>query len=153
MTTIRQKRPRVSSRVRKRRHQVSELLLKRWRQCDIAEKLGVTDQVVSKDAKAIHEDWKASLPTDVSEFQRQDLKALAQMEQQACEQYDKTRKVHWLRVRLDIMARRAKIVGMDQPLQLAVRIDHSWLSKPVAEMTDSELQQAIKEAEQNVIDV
>lgn len=133
----------TSLEVKQRRVKVSELMLRRLPQIEMASLLDVSQATISKDVRAILQEYEDAIPRNVNRVKGRELAALDQMELQACVEFERTRKVCWLRARLDILERRSKTLGLDAPI--TVKHDLSELfDKDPRHMTDEELQAAIE---------
>jgi len=114
----------------KRRLDVSELLLLRIPQFQIAEKLGLSEASVSEAVALIRSDWKRRHAEKVDVIQARELAAL---------DADETRLRKWLmatspdqdrargrymEILLKIAERRAKVAGLDAPTKAESKVEH-----------------------------
>src|SRR5689334_13916725 len=74
----------------KRRALVADLYLKGWTQWDIARKVGVNQGQISRDLKALHEQWKESGVRDLDELKRRELVKIDKLERTYWEAWDKS---------------------------------------------------------------
>ena len=68
--------------VLERRHKVSDLYLKGWYQSQIAAELGFTQQQISKDLKAIHEQWIKENVHNIDILKQRELSKIDNMERE-----------------------------------------------------------------------
>lgn len=118
--------------ITERRVRVAQLYARCQTQQQIARQLGVSQQLVSFDLKAIKRQWRQEMSAEIGERMERDLMALDEMERDAVLNYtralmpvveneDGTQTIHvgdalpWAQHRLKIMERRAKMLGFDVP--------------------------------------
>jgi hypothetical protein len=101
-----------------RRRQIAALYLARQTQTAIAQKLGVSQQLVSLDLASLREDWKAEHRQDIDAIITREAAELDAMESQTAVKFATTGEVEWLNSRLRIKQRRAALLGLDQPARI-----------------------------------
>ena len=143
---------RISKAVRARRVKVSEFLRQGMTQREIAVELDVSDATICRDSQQLAEEWKAAVPSNMSAWRNRDLRHLDDINRQAKIRFKETGSVQFLRVQLDVLRRRSKLLGYDQPVQFDVRVDSTWRDQPIKDMSAGELRAAIEAAEQAVAD-
>lgn len=133
-----------------RRRKVAALHLARVPQYEIARQLGIKDDVVSDDLKAVRAEWNKDRKEDVVEFQARDLAAL-----EADEGSVRRRlailpaDMHVERVRyhdllIKIMDRRARLIGLDAPTKIEQKTEHTISRPSIA--NDPETIKALRDA-------
>lgn len=75
-----------------RRSRVSQLYLRRFSQWDIAQKCGVDRSVISKDLKAIHQEWEENRAGERSRWIGRELAAIDRLERTCWRAWDRSRK-------------------------------------------------------------
>lgn len=144
---------RVTRKVAARRHEVAEMMKAHMTQRQMSIQLGVSTATISTDVKIIMDQWCNEVLLNVTAVKGRELVELDQMEAQAAKGYreskSETSKIRWLRTRLMIKARRAKLIGLDSPI-----IHHhvTAMDKALREMSDEELDRLL-EQHMDLIDV
>lgn len=75
-----------------RREQVAALYLRGYRQRQIAEQLKTSQSTISKDLKALHQEWKESRLHSMDEAKAAELDRLAEVEREAWEAWEQSKK-------------------------------------------------------------
>lgn len=131
--------------IAERRKIVASLLTRRIDQTDIAAMIkkqhpnwDVSQPTISRDIKWLKAQWLEDSKQSVDEFKARELAELDEIERDCALQFgaDKKRKVEWIRTRLSVKERRAKLLGLDAPTKSQVSIE---------KMTDDELIKLITE--------
>lgn len=136
-----------------RRLKVSEMMKDHISQQMMAAKLKVSKATISKDVKIIMDQWCNEVLLNVTALKGRELVELDQMEAAAAKGYREStseqHKIRWLRTRLQIKARRAKLIGLDSPI---IHQHVTAMDKALREMSDEELDR-ILEQHMDLIDV
>lgn len=110
-----------------RRKQVAQLYLNHVQQCDIAEKLGVSQGTISGDLKALNKAWLEDAKGDIAQIKARELAELDYMELDAAATIQKLKKegdyskaLRYAEHRLNIKDRRAKMLGLYEPDKIDV---------------------------------
>ena len=74
-----------------RRHRIAELYLKGWPQYKIAEQVGVTQQQVSNDIRAMSKQWQQSSMVDMNEAKAKELAKIDNLEQEYWTAWEKSK--------------------------------------------------------------
>lgn len=113
--------------VAERRRDVMDLYRQAYQQQEIAEMLGVSPTVISRDIKAIREGWIEEAKKTRGEIAMQELAKLDADEAAVRRELGTLRKEHEKdrkrKLILAIMERRAKMLGLDRPEELNVNIN------------------------------
>jgi len=147
------RRSRVTRKVAARRAEVAECMKAHMTQRQMAMKLKVSNATISKDIKVITDQWCNEVLLNITAVKGRELVELDQMEAQAAKGYRESKtetcKIRWLRTRLMIKSRRAKLIGLDSPI-----IHHhvTAMDKALREMSDEELDRLL-EQHMDLIDV
>ena len=119
---------------RRTRHQresdilkTSELYLRGMGQQAIAEEIGVTQQTVSRDLRALQKRWMATTSLDIDEHRSRELARIDELERTFWLRYEASDKTthlaeRWLSGVLKCIDRRCKLIGVDRPAGLLVGI-------------------------------
>jgi DNA-binding MarR family transcriptional regulator len=125
------KKTKFQSEVRDRRKKIAALYLNKVDQADIAEKLGISQPTVSRDIKALNEEWRIESIKDVKEHISRELAELERMELEAASLFqaakrDKQEKlaVNWIETRLKIKDRRANLLGLNGSQKIDMRSEN-----------------------------
>lgn len=102
-----------------RRAAVAKLVHARVPRYKIAKILKVTMRQVRSDIEWLRGQWQAESLHDFAEQREQELESLAVWEARLTEWCIKTRNSNYVRCIMDIKARRAKMLGLDQPTKIA----------------------------------
>lgn len=102
--------------IEERRRKVLPLYLAHVSQNEIGRQLGVSQQTVSTDVKAIRKEYRCERE-DI--FDREVL-SLDQMERDCAVEWQRTKAAEWLKIRLSCKERRAKLLGLDAPTKQEV---------------------------------
>ena len=113
----------MSGRMRKtereaRRKRVLALYLRHVTQSEIASLLNVNQSTISRDIEVIEAEWRKERDRDLSEWKARMLADLESIERDASTRYTVTNEPEWLRLRLLVQERRAKLLGTDAPKKL-----------------------------------
>lgn len=106
-----------------RRRKVARLYARKLHQEEIAQLLGVSQPTVSRDVAAIETEWRKAAAAEVSELRARELAEIEEMER-ACAQHlanatsDRDR-ARWMAERRQLKARKAAMMGLDAPTQVA----------------------------------
>ena len=73
---------RSSGQLARDRRKIADLYLKGWIQADIAAEIGMAQQTVSNDIKALQKDWLASALIDFNEAKSQELAKVDRLERE-----------------------------------------------------------------------
>ena len=125
-----------------RRMKVSEFMKRRIPQVQMAEILGVSESTISKDVKAVTEEWRNYMVRNADTIKARELVELDEMELAASKEWMKDHHVRWLRMRLDIKKRRADMLGLDSPI---VNVHRHEVDKDLRDMSDDELNELWEE--------
>lgn len=101
-----------------RRRQVAGLYLNRVNQAQIAAKLDVHPSTISDDLAALRAEWRAEHREDIDQIVTREAAELDAIEGQASTKFAQTGEVEWLNARLKVKARRAAMLGLDQPARI-----------------------------------
>lgn len=115
--------------ISERRREVARLYAMRWDQEEIAEELEVSQATVSRDISFLMEQAKKSMGEEIKNLVIRDLMSLEAMEKEAAKNYEwlKPIELHesniymlrsmekWALIRLKILERKSKLLGLDQP--------------------------------------
>ncbi len=121
--------------VKNRRKKVAALYLNKVDQADIADKLSISQATVSRDIKALAEEWHNEAMLDINTHISRELAELERMELETAAMYQTAKRedkpsskreaISWMETRLKIKDRRAKLLGLDQPQKLDLKAEHS----------------------------
>jgi len=89
----------------------------------IAGVVGVSPQTVATDLAAIRNMWIEEAKADIAALRAREYGEVRQMEAEASLMYMETKKAAWLRLRLKIKERAAKLMGLDLPSTLRVEAE------------------------------
>ena len=103
-----------------RRRKVVVLYLRHIDQVTIAQQLGVTQATVSRDLKALTQQWLAESVQAVEAVKARELAELDDMERECAMQFHVEKNPAWLDRRLKCKERRAKLLGLDAPTKTAL---------------------------------
>lgn len=115
MTVNAQKRAELGDRRRK----VAALYLRKMTQEDIAGQLHVSQATISRDVRYLGKQWAAAAVGDMDVRRGRELAELQEMERDCALQFASTKDSRWLRVRMQIKERIAKLLGLDRPIKVA----------------------------------
>ncbi len=105
--------------IQERRRKVAILYLQHhMSQEDIARALGIHQSTVSRDLKALEEQWQKEAMQTIEKVKARELAELDMMEREAALQYQQTKSLKWFNARLKIKERRARLLGLDAPVTL-----------------------------------
>lgn len=140
-TILTRKKPRrTTPAVMERRALVAGLLKRHITYTEMATQLGVSRVTISKDVSAIKEQWREAAVDDVASMKGRELVELDEMERECALEYASAKKhderVKWMSLRLDIKRRRAKMMGLDDPV---VQINVDLIDRNLRDLSDSEL--------------
>jgi IS30 family transposase len=102
-----------------RRLKVARLWAQHRNQTEIAKALGVNQSTVSRDLQVITARWVAEAVHDVGEIRARELAELDEMEKELAARWLQERRPEWMRLRLAVKERRAKLLGLDMPVKIA----------------------------------
>ena len=102
-----------------RRQKVARLWAQHRNQTEIAKALGVNQSTVSRDLQVITARWVAEAVRDVGEIRARELAELDEMEKELAARWLQERRPEWMRLRLAVKERRAKLLGLDMPVKIA----------------------------------
>lgn len=146
-----------------RRQAVASYYLMRVDQNKIAELLGISQPTVSRDINFLIKEWKEESKAVIDDIIARESAELNNMEMEAANNYNKAKgrkpkyeddpgtpsdpqqMERWMNVRLKIKERRAKMLGLDRPQKVELDANMKHSTANYAEMTDDELQQALKD--------
>ena len=96
---------------------VAHLYFRHITQVEIADKLNVSRQTVSRDIKALESMWRKRLIDDPVAVRSRELAELRDMERECAVQYAASTKKErgWVTTRLSVKERIAKLLGLDAP--------------------------------------
>lgn len=83
---------RSKSQLDRDRRQIASLYLRGWLQVDIAEKLGISQQTVSLDLKALHREWQRSAIADIDKAKARELAKIDNLEREYWVAWRRSRK-------------------------------------------------------------
>lgn len=135
-----------------RRHRVVRMTLEGMNMSAIARELGIALETVRKDLKSCRERYVDDNASEYKAMVGRELLALDDMENECIVRYQRTKSLRWIRMRLDIMDRRIKLLGLDKPKEIEVAFNFEQTKAP-SEMTDHELKAEQERLERLLIDV
>jgi hypothetical protein len=123
-----------------RRAEVARLLRKRLTKTEIAKRLGCSRDTVHADSKLVLKDWKEAHIRDIGAVLTTELAVLFSDERLIRKEFEKEldpvrRATIYDRV-LKIMERRAKLLGLDKPTQIAALIQGQVETHTTVEIVD-----------------
>ena len=101
-----------------RKAKVAKLYLGRNTVAAMARMLEVSTQTIQRDLKTLRKEWQADRLDDTSEQITRELEELQQMESDCYVQWMATKDPVWIDRRMRIKERRAKLLGLDKPVQI-----------------------------------
>lgn len=143
-----------------RRAKVANLALKRLSLADIqsvlaAEGVHVHVSTISRDISDLRRQWAEEAAADTGTHRARELAELHAMEREVALQWSNDKDAKWLRLRLDIKTRRARMMGLDmEPIQAAPPPPPGERARRrLEEMSDDELLDMLEAQGGPVIDV
>lgn len=112
--TPKSNKPRVRVNIIKRRAEVARLLARKLDQFEIADIMKVSESTISRDIKALREQWLTSAKSTVEAMRAEELAELRLMERDAALQFAATKDPRWMAERRQIKARIASLMGLDK---------------------------------------
>jgi len=97
-----------------RRRKVASLYFAHLTQQEIATQLGVTQQLISLDLKAIRSEYRA----ERTEILDREAAELDHIERECALRYQRDKAGEWIDRRLKVKERRAKLLGLDAPAKV-----------------------------------
>jgi len=98
-----------------RRRRVAKFYLNKMSQANIAEKLGVSQATISRDVAHLFKQWQKDAKVDIAQRVGYELAKLESLETDCAIQFAKTKEESWVRLRIRIQERVAKMLGLDAP--------------------------------------
>jgi len=99
-----------------RRQKVAEMYYRlRLRQQEIADEIGCNQSTISRDIKALDEQWRQRIADEVDTVRARELGDLDEMERDCAFQLQMTKSARWMAERLKVKERRARLLGLDAP--------------------------------------
>ncbi len=108
-----------------RRRQVAARYVQHVDQQTIAEELGVDQSTISRDIKALTQQWHREAVADIMSVKAREAAELDAMERDCAEQFRTTKDPRWITERRQIKERRAKLLGLDAQ-KAATNIQIPW---------------------------
>lgn len=127
-------RSRTSHVVMERRLKVSELLKKRLTHQAIASRLGVERSVITKDIKAIQNEWASQCIDNIHLVRLRELADLEDMERECIARLEGLQAhphqgSRWMEERRKIKERRAKMLGLDTEQRFSIKKEVTYIDK------------------------
>ncbi|MFA6660933.1 MAG: hypothetical protein WCS62_04925 [Bacilli bacterium] len=147
--------------IEKRRRDVASLYLGGSKQWQIAEQLGYDRTTISKDLKALKDQWASSAKDDINSHISITLAKLDQLENYAMKMFAEASRVgkaggntagYWHKEVLETIDRKTKLLGLNKPSKFELDANMKHDIQNPAEMSDEELQQAIENELTKLID-
>lgn len=109
-----------------RRALVAKLWLSRKIKSEIAAILGVSNQTIGRDIKALEKEWRKERVASVADFIRRELRELDEMERDAAARFhsaaEEVDALRWFRARLELKEKRWRLLGLTGGVELEVLI-------------------------------
>lgn len=116
--------------ITERRKLVASLLTRKIDQIDIAAQIkkahpdwDVSQPTISRDIKWLKQQWLEDSKQSVEDWKATELAELDEMERDCALQFSSKKSPEWIRVRLSLKERRAKLLGLDAPTKQEVSGD------------------------------
>lgn len=111
-----------------RRRKVAQLYLRRQTQEEIGRVLGVSQDTISLDLKALREKWAAENVENLDQVKVREAAELDEMEAEAAVEFSRRKNWEWFDRRLKVKERRAKLLGLDAPTKTDANVNIGKLS-------------------------
>jgi DeoR/GlpR family transcriptional regulator of sugar metabolism len=109
---------RVKFNAAERQAKVAKLYLGRNTVSSMARMFDVTTTTIQRDLKQLRTDWQVERLEDTTEQITREIEELHQMESDCYAQWLATKDPVWMDKRIRIKERRAKLMGLDKPIQV-----------------------------------
>lgn len=114
--------------IHERRQKVAQLYLRRQTQEEIGRVLGVSQDTISLDLKALREKWAAENVENLDQVKVREAAELDEMESEAAVEFSRRKNWEWFDRRLKVKERRAKLLGLDAPTKTDANVNIGKLS-------------------------